>query len=111
MLVIHAAAVGESVTNKNTPVTLDEWRALLAEIQSRAGMRCENHDEFQYMCDTANPPTIWIFTRPGHPAHPAATRGMMVVNSGVIDVNRVGYYAGDKDSYDRWMKEFRILDL
>jgi hypothetical protein len=105
-----SAAPAATFRHKTTHLSLEGWRELLAEVESRPGMKCENHDYFQYICDTPNPLSIWVFTRPGHPAHPAATQGVMVMPNGVIDIDRIGFYAGDQFAYERWMKEFITLD-
>jgi len=92
-------------------VTAAQWIKMLADVKSQPGMKCENREGNQIICDAINPPTIWVFTRPGHPAHPAASKGVMIFRDSAVDIDRTGYYAGDRKAFMAWMEEFGVLDM
>jgi hypothetical protein len=108
---LFVAAIGSPQTPyKIFPVTVTHWNEMLTDVKSQPGMKCKDSSEHQYICDSASPPTIWVFTQPGHPAHPAASRGVMVFHGDAIDIDRTGYYAGDRPAFISWMHAFEILD-
>jgi hypothetical protein len=105
------AAIGAAQAAYTTErIALAQWEKMLAEVKSQPGSKCEGSEGNQYICDIASPPTIWVFTRPGHPAHPAASSGVMVFRKNTIDIDRSGYYAGDRTAYIVWMEAFGVLD-
>jgi hypothetical protein len=57
---------------------------------------------------------MWTFTLPGHPAHPAVSRGVMLVQQtdqgSRVGIDRSGHYAGDGAAFEAWMKEFHVVD-
>ena len=78
------------------------------------GVKCTDYVANQYVCDSAAQRTIWVFTSAGHPAHPAVSRGVMFINEGprgaFLGIDRSGHYAGDLIAFDKWMREFAVLD-
>ena len=119
MAVSATAAVAAGVENVPPHLLTDrisptQLASILAAVKAIPGIKCDEYVQFQYVCDSAAQRTIWIFTRQGHPAHPAYTRGTMVARKGsggtVLGIDRSGQYAGDPVAYDHWMKEFAGLD-
>jgi hypothetical protein len=91
-------------------ISKQQWATQLADVQSQTGVTCKSIALSQYICDSPKQHTIWVFTQPGHPAHPALTRGAMVITSETIGIERTGQYAGDRAAFVEWMKEFAALD-
>ena len=95
-------------------ITPDEWSQYLAEVKAKSGVHCEDAPANQYICDSRTERTIWVFTREGHPAHPAVSRGIMVVRhldqATTLGIDRSGHFAGDKTAFDAWIVEFQKLD-
>ena len=95
-------------------ISVDQWSAYLAQVKALPDARCKDAPSNQYICDSASQTTIWVFTREGHPAHPAVSRGIMVfqqtVQGATVGIDRSGHYAGDRAAFDAWMKEFARLD-
>jgi hypothetical protein len=96
---------------KITPEQLETYKS---EIQAIPGIECHEIPAHQRQCTSNAQFTIWIFTLPGHPAHPAVTQSVMLLQQDAqgarVGINRSGYYAGDSAAFDTWMKEFRVLD-
>ena len=96
---------------KITPGQLESYKT---EIEAIPGIECHEISAHQRQCTSNARFTIWIFTLQGHPAHPAVTQGVMLVQQNSegsrVGISRSGYYAGDSAAFDTWMKEFRVLD-
>jgi hypothetical protein len=94
--------------------TAADLKLFQAEVEKKDDVRCKNDNNFQRVCDSPSEMTIWVFTLPGHPAHPAASRGVMVFSesggSTSVGIDRSGHYAGDLKAFDAWMEEFKRLD-
>lgn len=116
LLYLVAAWADGPVTPRfpNARISVEQWSAFFAQVKAVPDVRCEDAPLNQYICDSSAQRTIWVFTREGHPAHPAATRGVMLFHpneTGVsVGIDRYGYYAGDQAAFEAWMKEFRLLD-
>jgi hypothetical protein len=97
-----------------TQITPEQWSSYLNEVKAVPDVRCEEAASAQYICDSAGQRTIWVFTREGHPAHPAVSRGVMVIRQtsqgATVGIDRSGHYAGDHGAFEDWMKEFAALD-
>jgi len=95
-------------------ISVDQWSAYLTEVKALPDARCKDAPSNQYICDSASQRTIWVFTREGHPAHPAVSRGIMVIQQtpqgAMLGIDRSGHYAGSRAAFDAWMKEFASLD-
>jgi ankyrin repeat protein len=107
---VNSAIDGPRAAYATEFVTAAQWNKMLADVESRPGTKCLDRDDNQLICAATSPPTIWVFTRPGHPAHPAASKGVMTFRDRAVDIDRTGYYAGDRNTYTAWMEEFRVLD-
>jgi hypothetical protein len=94
-----------------TRVTEGEWRAFQEKVRAIPDIQCREDDRnFQLICDSASLYTIWVFTTRGHRAHPAVSRGRMVVTDQYVGIDRHGYYAGSEEAFRLWHREFRVLD-
>lgn len=91
-------------------ITVDEWRTYLAEVTGMSGVRCRDVSANQLQCDSESQSTIWIFTRDGHPAHPAVTRAILKASDSQLGIDRTGHYAGSEPAFRAWMNQFVDLD-
>ena len=93
-------------------ITLEQWRAYLTEVKAVPDVKCIDYVQDQYVCDSSMQRTIWVFTREGHPAHPAVSRGILrqTPDSGFLGIDRSGHHAGDQTAFYRWMMDFVDLD-
>jgi len=116
-LALDTPTLGDVSTPPRFPsgqISVADWKGYLTEVKAISDVHCQDYAANQYVCDSRERRTIWVFTREGHPAHPAVSRGVMVVSktdSGtIIGIDRSGHYAGDADAFRKWMSEFVILD-
>jgi hypothetical protein len=91
-------------------ITIDEWHTFSNEVTAVSDVRCRDIASNQYQCDSQLQSTIWIFTRPGHPAHPAVTRAILLSNGSMVRIDRSGHYAGSELAFRTWMNHFVDLD-
>lgn len=111
------ASAGERITPRYSAgqITPTDWREYLAEVEAIPDIKCHHYATNQYVCESASRRTIWIFTRIGHPAHPAVSRGILFLRQATggvrLGIDRSGHYAADQVAFDKWMKELVELDL
>jgi hypothetical protein len=115
-LVLVTAQADDPISpGPTTPqISMEQWRAYLAQVKAVPDVHCEDAAANQYICDSASQRSIWVFTREGHLAHPAVSRGIMVIqqtSQGTrVGIDRSGAYAGDRAAFEAWIKEFAVLD-
>jgi hypothetical protein len=89
-------------------ITVDEWQKYLDEVKSSSTATCTESENKEYVCYSDVKTMIWIFTRPGHPAHPAVTVGVLVRNEGSVGKGALiqggGHYAGDEQAFRTWWR-------
>ena len=95
-------------------ISMEQWNAYLAEVKAVPDVQCKEDQINEYICNSSEQHTIWIFTTPGHPAHPAVSRGVMVMQQTdkgpSVGIDRSGNYAGHRAEFDVWMRQFEMLD-
>ena len=98
-------------------ITQEQWVAFEAEVEATPDVECRYLKALQYQCflgphgqNPSSHATMWIFTRPGHPAHPACSRGILFLEPHRAAMDRSSYYAGDYEAFKTWAAEFHRLD-
>ena len=95
-------------------ISLSELNGFRVEVRSMPDVRCQDLAAAQTVCEAKVRNTVWVFTREGHPAHPAVSRRVTVLlqtaSGNAVLVNRTGHYAGDALAFRAWMKEFAHAD-
>lgn len=90
-------------------INLAEWQAYFAEVKAISDVQCRDIEPMQHVCDSRSQRTIWVFTRTGHPAHPAVSRGIVisqpVTGGSTLGIDRSGHYVGDRVAFSKWMIE------
>jgi len=97
-----------------TEISTQQWNDYFDEVRAIPNIQCKAAPLNQYICNSAEQHTIWVFTREGHNAHPAVSRGVVVMQQtdqgATVGIDRSGHYAGNAAAYDVWMKQFARLD-
>ena len=90
------------------PASPDELQRYEAVIQARRDVHCAESGELQVTCES-KAGLAWIFTRSGHPAHPAVSASVWVwyqtPQGQNIRVDRAGQFGGDKAAYEVWRNQ------
>jgi hypothetical protein len=107
----QSAAVPDELPEKITAQQLDSYKAAVEAIPD---IQCRDIWAHQRQCSSTAQTTIWTFTLPGHPAHPASSRGVMVFqqtsHGNTVGINRYWHYLDDTAAFETWVKEFRAVD-
>jgi len=120
---LFGAVIAQSLAQQQTgppprfptvQVTADQMDKYRAEVEAIPDIHCHDIWAHQRECSSKARFTIWTFTLSGHPAHPAVSRGIMLVQQtgpGLLQgIERSGHYAGDRAAFEVWMQELRIRD-
>jgi hypothetical protein len=95
-------------------ISVEQWQSYLDEVKAIPGIACAEAASHQYKCNSTAQQTMWVFTLKGHPAHPAVSRGVMVIRQATpansVGIDRSGYFAGNQEAFRSWMREFDALD-
>jgi hypothetical protein len=95
-------------------ITMEQLETYKSEIEAIPDIQCRDIWAHQRQCSSSAQFTMWTFTLPGHPAHPAVSRGVMLVQQtdqgSRVGIDRSGHYAGDGAAFEAWMKEFHVVD-
>jgi hypothetical protein len=122
-LVLLLATSGIVLAQQSTPpparfptakITTEQLLTYKSEIEAMPGIQCRDILAHQRQCSSNGQFTVWTFTLAGHPAHPAVSRGVMLVrqtsSGSTIGIDRSGHYAGDSAAFETWMNDFQLVD-
>jgi hypothetical protein len=104
VIVVHGAATGQ-----NRGMGYENVEAARAGLKAKAGTTFSEQGGWTIVAD-AQGSTIWSFTPPGHPAHPAVVKRSIVQRDGVIAVEMSGLCEASKPACDSLMDEFKKLN-
>ena len=95
----------EQITPEQVQAYFEEARALpSAQVFDKAAPN-------QILVQVPKQDAVFIFTAKTHPAHPAVVkRELVVAPNGDVRFARQSYFAGSKEAYDAWLREFDELE-
>ena len=82
-------------------ITREEMENYHAEISTLAGWRGFQKDD-TYVINKAENDTVYVFTMPDHPAHPAVVKLRQMALEGTRGLGVYGHFAGDEAAYRKW---------
>ena len=91
-------------------VTQGQVQTLLTDVRKQPHMTCAPFDLHTVKCTSEADPVVFIFTMPGHPAHPAVSRGAVLWNGSTACIVRDGYFAGDEMAFRGWISNLKKYD-
>jgi len=93
-------------------ISREQYQDLFDSVTRRPDTHCKVFGPQQLQCNSDSLPELWWFTRPGHPAHPAASRGQMMYNAQTREtcLMRDGYFAGPEAAFASWLGELKRYD-
>ena len=83
-------------------ITKEEMDGYYAEISMLANWHGFAKDN-TYVIRDEEGDASYIFTVPGHPAHPAVIKLRQMVVQGISGVGKTGHFAGDEAAYRSWL--------
>lgn len=99
---IFAAAV-------TTSIDYPSAEAALASLKAREDVKLSVEGGWTIADDKANR-TLWSFTQPGHPAHPAAVRRTVVLENGQPSIRMTSLCQASRLACDNMLEEFRRMN-
>lgn len=109
-LLVWCAPLTSAIAQTGTRGSRQEIEEMLREVRRLKDVKCQSDANAQLICDSASQRTIWTFTLPAHPAHPAVVRRAMIIRGGTIGISRMGIWAGSEAAFNRWFELFSELD-
>ena len=105
---LHAQEFKPYARSKITPA---EWEHYFERVKSGHSASAQELGERKLVVFTdEQTSTIYAFTQPGHPAHPAWVTSRLVRQNGELDVRQIGYFAGDKTAFETLFREYIALN-
>jgi len=83
--------------------------AALAALKARGDVAISDDGRWTTADDKANR-TLWSFTLPGHPAHPAAVRRTVVMENGQASIKMNSLCQAKREACDDMLEEFRRMN-
>jgi hypothetical protein len=83
--------------------------AALEALRARPDVSISEQDGWTIVNDAPNN-TVWSFTPPGHPAHPAAVKRVVVEKAGAIYIDMSALCGAEKRACDQLVEEFKALN-
>lgn len=83
--------------------------AALASLKARGDVTLSEEGGWTIADDKANH-TLWSFTQPGHPAHPAAVRRTVVLENGQATIRMNALCRAKQQDCDAMLEEFRRMN-
>jgi len=92
----------------NQRITEAQWKSYFEEIKSAYGasMQTVSEQRLVVFSDKTNGAT-YAFTAPGHPAHPAWIARRVVQNGQGIQIEQIGYFAGQEPPFAELFRQYR----
>jgi hypothetical protein len=93
-------------------ISSDQLQKLRVAVEHRPGTACAENGPKAIRCSSLSSNEIWWFTKPGHPAHPAASRGQVMTDTSTRETCLVRdmYFAGDEQAAAGWLKALKDYD-
>ena len=105
---LHAQDFKPYERSKVTPV---EWERYFEQVKGAHGASAHELAERKLIVFSDElTSTIYAFTQPGHPAHPAWVTSRLVRQNGGLDVRQIGYFAGDKAAFEALFREYIAMN-
>jgi hypothetical protein len=86
-------------------ITIAQWEQFQAEVLSKPALE-GRHIDHQFVAYSRAERRLWIFTRPGHPAHPAVLVLIFADATSGAKAIRQGHYAGNRFEFVKWWQNF-----
>ncbi|KQZ39597.1 DUF4019 domain-containing protein [Duganella sp. Root1480D1] len=103
LIILAASAAAPDGFGYTSPATA------LEALKARGDVTVSEEGSWTTADDKANR-TLWSFTLPGHPAHPAAVRRTVVMENGQVSIKMNSLCQAKKEACDSMLEEFRRMN-
>ena len=90
-------------------ITPEQWATYRAETLAKPDVRHTTAPQQDVYFVPAED-VYYVFTQPGHPAHPAVVMRGLVAQGSSMFIDRKGHFAGSEVAFAVWWKQFEVLD-
>lgn len=92
-------------------ITEAQWQRYFDEVREKHGASAQDLDDQKLLVYTdGTTSTVYGFTKPGHPAHPAWIARKPEQRGDSIYVGQIGYFAGAEPPFAKLFKEYLALN-
>ena len=92
-------------------ISFAQWRDYQGRVVDRFADGQKVFAEQQMVIYTDSDNTVqYAFTLAGHPAHPAWITRRVIEDSGGIDIEQIGYFAGEEPPFERLYRQYLHLN-
>ena len=92
-------------------ITEAQWQAYFDEVREKHGATVQDIEDQKLLVYTdAATSTIYGFTKPGHPAHPAWIARKLEQRGDSLQVGQIGYFAGAEPPFAKLFREYIALN-
>ena len=105
-----AALAQEFKPHPHAHIAPQEWQAYYDKVRTRhPSSERPFPNEHLALYDDVNTKMSWVFTMPGHPAHPAWVTRQPVEDLGQVKIRQIGFYAGDEAEFTKLFKTYLAM--
>ena len=90
---------------RETHITKAQWHKFFDETRSKPDAVMVDRVQLTRIV-VPREAAVYVFTKPSHPAHPAAVRRAIVSYGNKAYVHTSGYYAGSRAEFAAWIDQF-----
>lgn len=92
-------------------ITEPQWQKYFDEVREKHGAEVQDIEDQKLLVFTDKATsTIYGFTKPGHPAHPAWISRKLEQRGDELYVGQIGYFAGSEPPFAQLFKEYLALN-
>jgi hypothetical protein len=91
-------------------ISVEQWQTYFDEVKSKSGTQIREVSEFTII-EVREELELFVFTKPVHPAHPAAIHRRVFNKDGAFYVTTNGYYAGSQAAFDPLFAWYKQADV
>jgi hypothetical protein len=110
-LTLAPAAAQEFKPYPRANITTDQWQTYFDEVKSKHGADAKDLDDQKLLLfDDKATATMFAFTKPGHPAHPAWITRKLEQRNNNLYVAQIGYFAGAEAPFAELFRAYIALN-
>jgi hypothetical protein len=105
MLLVGPGSAQEYQPYPEARITISQWQSYLELVRNKFG-DTERHPSAK-LVEFNSSDTFYIFTEPGHPAHPAWVTQQIVKMDNGLGMRQIGFFAGDERAFAALFRAYR----
>jgi len=110
-VVLSSAKAQEFKPYPRASITEAQWQSYFDEVREKHGASVQDLDDQKLLVFTDRVTnTIYGFTKPGHPAHPAWIARKPEQRGDSIFIGQIGYFAGAEPPFAKLFREYLALN-